>query len=112
MDKIIQYQHIICDLLKEYASVKKSLTPNVKAQALIDNENKHYQLISIGWHNNRFVYTIAFHFDIINEKVWIQQNNTDTLIADELMERGIPKSDIVLGFISERARSHSGFAMA
>ena len=112
MDKVTQYQQIICDLLKEYAAVKKSLTPNVKAQALIDKENHHYQLIAIGWHNNRFVYTIAFHFDIIDGKVWIQQNNTDTLIADELMERGIPKSEIVLGFISEKARIYSGFAMA
>jgi hypothetical protein len=112
MDKVTQYQQIICDLLKEYASIKKSLTPNVKAQVIIDKENNHYQLMSIGWHNNRYVYTIAFHFDIINEKIWIQQNNTDILIADELMERGAPKSDIVLGFISEKARSFSGFAMA
>lgn len=112
MDKIIKYQQIICDILKEYGSIKKSLTPNVKSQVLMDKENHHYQLMSIGWHNNRFVYTVAFHFDIINDKIWIQQNNTDTLIGDELVARGVNKSDIVLGFISEKARGHSGFAMA
>jgi hypothetical protein len=111
MDKIAKYQQIICELLKEYAAIKKNLTPNVKAQIVIDKENHHYQLLSVGWHNNRFIYTIAFHFDIINDKIWIQQNNTEALIGDELVARGVEKSDIVLGFVSEKARSHSGFAL-
>lgn len=78
----------------------------------MDEEHHHFQLLSIGWHNNRFIYTIAFHFDIIDNKVWIQQNNTDVLIADELNEKEIPKEDIVLGFLSQDARAYSGFAMA
>ena len=112
MDKITKYQQIVCDLLSEYASIKKSVTPNIKAQTIIDRDNNHYQLLSIGWHNNRFIYTVAFHFDIIDGKIWIQQNNTDVLIADELVEKGVAKSDIVLGFIPEKLRSYEGFAAA
>jgi XisI protein len=110
MDKVAEYQHVICTLLKEYAGIKKSLMPNVKNQMMVDKENHHYQLLSIGWHRDRFVYTVAFHFDIIDPKIWIQQNNTDRLIADELCEMGIPKSDIVLGFLQEAVRIHTGFA--
>ena len=33
-----------------------------------------------------------------NEKIWIQQNNTECLVADYFTDRGVPKSDIVLGF--------------
>jgi XisI protein len=80
MDKIAKYQQILCDTLKDYGAIKKRLTPNVKAQTMIDRDNNHYQLLSIGWHNNRFVYTTAFHFDIIDGKIWIQQNNTDVLM--------------------------------
>lgn len=112
MEKIIRYQSIICDLLQEYASIKKSLTPQVKAQSLADRENHHYQLLSVGWHNQQFVYTVALHFDIVEDKVWIQQNNTDALIADELIERGIERGDIVLGFVPEKAHSFSGYATA
>ncbi len=112
MDKITKYQNILCDLLNEFGSIKKRLTPDVKSQLIIDKENNHYQLVSVGWHNAQFVYLVAFHFDIINEKIWIQQNNTDCLIADELVERGVLPQDIVLGFVSERAREQSGFAMA
>jgi hypothetical protein len=112
MDKIEKYQTILIDLLNEFGAIKKRLTPNVKSQLIIDKENNHYQLVSVGWHNTQFVYLVAFHFDIIEDKIWIQQNNTDCLIADELVERGVPPQDIVLGFVSERAREQSGFAMA
>lgn len=111
MDKVTKYQQLILALLQNYGSIKKSLTPNVKSELIIDKENHHYQLLSIGWHNHRFIYTIAFHVDIIDNKVWIQQNNTDALIADELHEMGIPKEDIVIGFLSEEARAYAGFAM-
>jgi hypothetical protein len=112
MDKIAKYQQILCGILEEYGSIEKRLTPNIKFQIVIDNVHKHYQLLSIGWHNERFTYLVAFHFDIIGDKIWIQQNNTDVLIADELIERGVLKSDIVLGFIPENVRSYEGFAVA
>lgn len=111
MDKVAKYQQIICDILEQYASIKKIVTPNVKSHLIIDKENHHYQLISIGWHNNKYVYTIAFHFAIVNGKIWIQQNNTDAMIADELCEHGVPKEDIVLGFISEKGRVFTGFGV-
>lgn len=112
MDKTLAYQTIILDLLQEYASIEKTLTPDVKSQVIADTVNHHYQLLSIGWHRQRFVYVTAFHFDIVEGKIWIQQNNTDVLIADELTERGVPASDIVLGFVVPSSRHYSGFATA
>ena len=109
MDKIKKYQDIICDLLHQYGAIKK--IPNeVKAQILIDKENHHYHLLSMGWHKNGFTYQTTFHFDIIGQQIWIQQNNTDVMIADELMEKGVLKDDIVLGFSAPTMRQYSGFA--
>lgn len=88
MDKITQYQQIILALLQEYATIKNTLTPGITSQLIIDRENHHYQLLSIGRHKNRFTYTIAFHFDIIDEKVWIQQNNTDALMRMNWLRKG------------------------
>jgi hypothetical protein len=42
-------------------------------------------------------------------KVWIQEDHTDSDIASLLMEAGIPKSDIVLGFQSPSMRKYSSF---
>lgn len=53
----------------------------------------------------KYIYLVAFHLAIIAGKVWIYQNNTDVLIADELEAQGIAKADMVLGFVPEKARN-------
>jgi hypothetical protein len=105
MDTIGYYGKIVEELLNKYASIRKTLTPGVRSELIIDRERHHYQLLTIGWHQHLFIYTIVFHFDIIDGKLWIQQNNTDALIADELVQRGVDRNDIVMGFISEQARN-------
>jgi hypothetical protein len=111
MAQVATYSTLLSDLIERYASGKKSLTPQVKWHALIDHEHGEYQLLSMGWHNNRYVFTVAFHFSLRDHKIWIQQNNTDLLIADELVALGVPPTDIVLGFVPEQARAASGFGV-
>lgn len=94
------------------AATSKGLKQGVNRRLLIDRENNSFQLISIGWRDERHVFGVVFHFDIINEKIWIQCNGTEREIVDELMEAGIPKTDIVLGFVPPYARHFTGFAIA
>jgi hypothetical protein len=56
------------------------------------------------------VYSVPLHLSLENGKIWIQQNNTDREIASELMDLGVPASDIVLGFHPPAARHLTGFA--
>lgn len=112
MDKITQYEQAICEILGEYAQLKRTGRPKIKSHFIVDKEHKHYQVLTVGWHQGKYIYTVAFHLSIDQDKVWIHQNNTELLIADALCEKGVPKFDIVLGFISEQARSHTGFAVA
>ena len=112
MDKINKYQQTIIDLLNEYAQLGTSST-GLSRQVIVDKDRNHFQLVTVGWREGKhFVYIVAFHFDIIDGKVWIQQNNTEAQIADELVERGIPKTDIVIGFQPPKVREFSGFAAA
>lgn len=114
MDKIKKYQTIIQNLLKSEASVSVPTMPKIEYQVITDKENNHFQLVMTGWDaKDHFVYSVLFHFDIKqNGKVWILVNNTDILVAEELIKRGILKSDIVLGFHSELVRPHTGYAVA
>ncbi len=112
MDKISLYEQAICEILEQYAQKKRHLSPKVKSHLIIDREHKHYQLLSVGWVQDKYIYTTAFHFSLEDDKIWIHQNNTEVLIVDELCEKGVVKSDIILGFISEYARSYTGFAVA
>lgn len=94
-----KYENIIRQLLEEYASVKSPFWPDVENQVLIDTDRHHYQLVRLGWDDRRnFVHYVVFHFDIKDGKIWIQANNTDRNIADELATLGARPEDIILGF--------------
>jgi hypothetical protein len=112
MDKIKKYQQIILDLLEEYAAIPPTYPTTLRDEVIADTERNHFQMISLGWENSRYVYEVVFHIDIIDGKAWIQQNNTEAHIAEELVERGIPKTDIVIGFQHPSVRTLSGFAAA
>ncbi len=95
---------MILQLLEEYAAIKSPFWPDVENQIVADTTRNHYQLVRIGWDEKKnFVHYVVFHFDLIDGKIWIQANNTDRKIADELVEMGVQRSDIVLGFHSTEA---------
>jgi XisI protein len=116
MDTNLTYQNIICELLFEYEAYLKTATglknQTITPEIVIDKEHNHFQLLLKGWSGYQYTFKIAFHLDIINEKIWLQQNNTEFRIADELVEKGVSKSDIVLGFILPQQRQYTEFAVA
>jgi hypothetical protein len=52
----------------------------------------------VGWRNDYRIYGCAMQLDLIDGKVWIQNNSTEIFIERELIRRGIAAKDIVLGF--------------
>ncbi|MCB9298392.1 MAG: XisI protein [Lewinellaceae bacterium] len=74
---------------------------------------RHYLLFSNGGEGER-VYGCYLHIDVANDgKVWVQHDGTDVAIAEKLLEKGIPKIDIVLGFHAPFVRVDTeGFAVA
>jgi hypothetical protein len=49
---------------------------------------------------------------IINGKIWIQQNMTEWDVGQMFQQMGIPKSDIVLGFLAPSTRAYTDYAVA
>ncbi len=112
MDKTIKYQKAIITVLNEFAEFWRS-SRGVRNQVVADTTNHIYQLNMFGWQNGKvYVHLVAFHIEIIEGKVWIHQNNTEAMIADELVEKGIAKEDIVLGFLYESDRADAHYAAA
>jgi len=115
MDKIKKYQDIIISYIERYnteTNSSKETQLGVKRRVLIDRENNSFQLLSAGWRDGHYVFGPIFHFDIIDGKVWMQCNNTEREVVDELMLQGVDKQDIVLGFVHPQARHFLGFAVA
>lgn len=105
MDTLKRYSDIVCEVLLPLTNRKYSGI-DVKNEAVFDTQTDRYLIMTIGWQNPvRRITRCLVQLDIINGKIWIQQDNTEEGIADELEAAGIPKSDIVLAFHPERDRA-------
>jgi hypothetical protein len=54
----------------------------------------------------------SLHLDIKDGKIWIQQDGTEVGIANQLVELGVPKRDIVLAFHEPAVRQFTEFGKA
>jgi hypothetical protein len=111
MDRVEQYRGYIKQLLTEYASYK-SLNQTIERQFVCDTENDHYQIVNMGWDGQRRIHGCTIHLDIKNGKIWIQHNMTEIDLAQELVELGVPKADIVLGLHSPFMRQFTDYAVS
>jgi XisI protein len=58
------------------------------------------------------VYHCFIHFDIQDDKIWIQRNMTEADLAQELLDLDVPKEDIVLGLHPPYKRPYTGYGVA
>jgi hypothetical protein len=110
MDTLNNYRQIIQKILTEYSQLPYAYG-ELERQLIIDQTANHYLLLTLGWENNQRVHGCLVHIDIINDKIWIQRDFTEEGVASELVELGVPKTDIVLGFKSPFVREFTGFAV-
>lgn len=112
METINKYEDIIIKTLEEYAKTWSNSDNTLQSQVVVDSKNKHYQFLRIGWRGDDYIHNCIFHIDIIKDKVWIQENRTDILLEEELVDLGIQKTDIVLGVLHPQLRPDSDYAVA
>jgi hypothetical protein len=110
MDKLTSYRELVIQILEQYAQVKP--LGDIEVETFFDRDNNHYQVFHRGWVNSRRVFGPLIHIDLINDKIWIQHDGTETGVANQLMDLGVPKEDIVLGFHHPSMREYDGFAIA
>lgn len=77
-----------------------------------DDERGEYLLLYQGWDGIRRVHHALLHLELRDGKVWIQHDGTEDGIANELIELGVPKDRIVLGFHHPDERKYTEFAVA
>ncbi|NJO94336.1 MAG: XisI protein [Hydrococcus sp. RM1_1_31] len=71
----------------------------IEVEVVFDKERDRYLVIDLGWDRDCRVYNCFMHLDIKEGKIWIQRNQTDTSIAEELVQRRRSRA-------SSAARSH------
>jgi hypothetical protein len=111
MDRLAIQRKAIKSFLQEYADARKRQTDTL-IETVFDNENDRYLILDIGWEGSKRIHHCIFHFDIKDGKIWIQENNTDIEVDQELEEMGISKKEMVIGFHQPSMREYSDYAIA
>lgn len=111
MDKVNQYRQIVQEILVEHSQIQPAYG-EIEMAVLFDCERDHYQVLRSGWLQKQRVYGVLIHIDLKGEKIWIQYDGTEVGVANELLEKGVPKTDIVLAYHSPFMRQYSGFAVS
>ncbi len=109
----VEYPKIIQAVLQRHLG--NDLSHNeTEVQLICDMERHHYQVIHLGWteEGQHRVYACIIHIDIKDGKVWIQRDGTEVGVANELVDLGVPKQDIVLGFHAPYKRPYTEFAVS
>lgn len=113
MDKLTIYKSVVQGIMDTIVEDFQSATQPFHMQMIKDDVHGQYLLFQNDWHNERRLYGPILHMEVASSgKVWIHYDGTDLVVAEQLLEAGIPKEDIVLGFRSPVVRPDTGFAMA
>ena len=107
MDTIMEYKDHIEEILKNYANRKPVNKPKLEYQIVTDLNRHQFILLVVGWHEHEYTHNWIFHLQLKGNKIWIHEDLTDPGIKVLLMEKGVPESDIILGFVPDFERKTS-----
>ncbi len=110
MDKVKQHRIAVLEALEEYKKQFRLSSYDLQPHILADEKQHHYQLLWMGWKGNQQIFNVSIHIELKAGKIWIQKDNTETGIANLLVDKGIAKSDIVLAYFSPAHRKLTEFA--
>lgn len=106
----LNYRELVKQLLTQYLSYQNN-EDSIEMEAVFDEKSDRYLLLHVGWRDEERIHGCPIHIDIKDEKIWIQRDFTEAGLAQELVELGVPKTDIVLAFRSPFVRQFTGFAI-
>ena len=112
MDTRLKYQNIIKNVLKNHVDYRSMLSDGYTSQPIFDDERGQYLVLDMGWNSDRYLHSTPIHISLIGDKVWVQYDDTEEGVATDLMQAGVSREDIVLGFRHPKIRQHTGFAVA
>ena len=112
MDTRLKYREIIKSVMQKYADYYTTISQGDNIQVLFDDERGQYLILDMGWNLDEYLHNTPIHLSLINDKIWIQYDDTEEGVATDLILAGVPKTDIVLGFRHPKVRQYTGFAVA
>ncbi|MCI0489613.1 MAG: XisI protein [Blastocatellia bacterium] len=109
MDKLDEYRDIVEQVLTKHV-FNSERYPHLRDRSVFDRRTDNYLVVREGWEESKRTYGVVVHVEIINGKLWIQEDWTEHGVAVDLEAAGVPKTDIVLGFQPPPVRPYTEYA--
>lgn len=107
MEKLALHKKIAREIIESVYAFDKHCS------IITDDEHGHYMLYNHEWEGYKRHYGCFLHLEVKeNGHIWLNHDGTNLKIGQELLDKGIPKSEIVLAFQSPEKRTLAGFAEA
>lgn len=110
METLSHYRQSIITVLSDLAEA--TADDKVETLSLFDSTHDNYLLLDAGWDGVRRIHHIIAHLRIRGGKVWVEADNTDANLVQQLLDRSVPKEAIILAFYSPQKRALTEFANA
>ena len=111
MDSITKHKQIVKQILDEV--MPKNPKTSIQSVRIEDDVRGHYLLYNDGWRGESRIYGCFLHIEVkADGKVWLQHDGTDMIVGQMLLDAGVPKSQLVLGFQAPIVRADTGLAVA
>lgn len=105
------HKNLVRDILSDIATRFRANT-NWEIIEAYDEPRGQYLLFTDGWEGEDRDYGCFMHIEVKPDgKIWIRRDGTDLDIGGQLLEEGVSKSLLVLGFRSPAMRALSEFAV-
>ena len=113
MDKLNQYKNLVKNIVGDILHLQDEGSNNMMIQNISDDAHGQYLLYNNSWQKERRNYGCFLHLEVDkNGKIWIHHDGTDLIVAQKLLDNGVPHQDIILGFRAPIVRPDTGFAIA
>ncbi len=111
MDRLTHYKNLVRTALDEIAQdFSRSDWKIIKAY---DETRGQYLLFTDNWKGSSRQYGCFMHLEVNpNGKIYLHRDGTDLDIGQQLLDEGVPKSDMVIGFHSPAMRAMTDFAQS
>jgi len=111
MDPLATYREAVMTVLRAWEP-RTGPESTFRFETVFDRERDRYLLVMVGWSGHQHVHATLAHVEVIEGKLWILCDATETGVAPELVEAGVPRDRIVLGFKSPARRAITGYAVS
>jgi hypothetical protein len=113
MDQVARFRQVVKAILNQYHTLDQSQpTPGIQSFCAFDEIRDHYFLGQVGWDRTGRTCANTVYIRISEGKIWVEEDMTEDGITQDLLEAGISRQDIILGFQHPQERSLGELAIA